>query len=370
MKTILIGGIALALVAGCGGKRKEEGKEPPVTQPAGSGSAGSGSAGSATVEAPKVDEKLVARGEYLASLLGCPFCHMPMGANGPDFARAWAGGMEVPEKFGTWRAPNITQSKSTGIGNWTDEQIIASIREGKRPDGSGLYPIMPYMNYNRMTDDDAKALVAFLRTIKPIENQVAPNKDLKLPMLDAPKPANLPDPVDDPLKHGEYLVTLMHCNMCHTPMTPQGPDMKRMFAGGFELEMPMLGKGTLYGPNITSDPETGIGKWSEEDIAKSIKTMTRPDGTIIQGPMQFYLTGWSQMKDEDLKAIAKFVKSIPPIKNKVPKSTFKPHHSLVPPGGGSGAAPAGGSGAAPGGGSAAAGSAAASGSAQGSGSAK
>jgi hypothetical protein len=135
--------------------------------------------------------------------------------------------------------------------------------------------------------------------------------------------------------------------MCHTPMGPKGPDRSKLYAGGFEMEMPPLGTGKLYGANITSDPVTGIGKWSIADIEKSIKFLTRPDGTIIQGPMQFYLAGWSRLTDEDLKGIATFVKSIPPIKNKVPKSTFKPHAG-PPPGAGSTG----------GGGSAAAGSAA------------
>jgi hypothetical protein len=190
---------------------------------------------------------------------------------------------------------------------------------------------MPYLNYNRMTDDDAKALVAFLRSVPPIENVVAPTKDLKLPKIPAPKPANAPDPVDDPLKHGEYLVTLMHCNMCHTPMGKDGaPDMSKMFAGGLEMELPPLGTGKLVTSNITSDPETGIGKWSVAEIEKSVRMMMRPDGSIIQGPMQFYLGGWSKLEPKDLTAIATFVKAIPPIKNKVAKSTFKPHAGPPP----------------------------------------
>lgn len=135
------------------------------------------------------------------------------------------------------------------------------------------------------------------------------------------------------VKHGEYLVTLMHCNMCHaTPDAKGMPDfMNKPFSGGMAMELPFLGEGVLYASNITSDPETGIGKWSEADIAKSIKTLTRPDGSTIQGPMQFYLSGWSVMEENDLKAIAAYVKQIPAMKNKVPKSTFKPKH-MGPPG--------------------------------------
>jgi len=355
----LLSVLVLVLAGGC------KKKEPPAenTPTPGSGSAvatGSGGSagiatgsGSAVAEAPKGDPKLVERGAYLVNMLGCPFCHMPMGPKGPDFSRPFAGGMEVPEVFGTWVAPNITPHKGSGIGNWTDEQIIAAVREGVRPDGSSMYPIMPFMNYNRMTDDDAKALVAYLRTVPPVDNVVPRTKDLKMPKMMAPTPANLPDELNDPLKHGEYLVTLMHCNVCHTPMTARGPDMGKQFAGGMEFEIPFLGTGKLYGQNITSDPETGIGKWTEADIAKSVKTMTRPDGTIIQGPMQFYLAGWSKLEDSDLAAIAKFIKQIAPIKNKVAGSTFKPAMG-PPPGAGGGSADAGGAGSS--GGSAAAGS--------------
>lgn len=331
--------VTVALIGGCKNKQPAEGAG------AGSGAAGmaavtpttpganSAGAGSATAEPPKADAKLVQRGEYLTKVLGCPYCHMPMGPQGPDFTRPFAGGLEVPEKFGTWRAPNITPHKGTGIGEWTDEQIIAAIREGKRPDGRQLYPIMPYLNYNRMTDADAKAIVAYLRTVPAVENVVEPTKELMLPKVPAPPPANAPDPVDDPVKHGEYLVTLMHCNMCHaTPDAKGMPDfMNKPFSGGMAMELPFLGEGVLYAANITSDAETGIGKWSEADIAKSIKTLTRPDGSTIQGPMQFYLSGWSVMEENDLKAIAAYVKQIPAMKNKVPKSTFKPKH-MGPPG--------------------------------------
>ncbi len=338
--------VVIALGAGC--KKKEAapgGGAASGSAPATNSGSAAASAGSGTAAGSQADTKLVERGAYLASILGCPFCHMPMGPNGPDFTRLYAGGMEVPEKFGTWRAPNITPHTGSGIGNWSDADIIAAIREGVRPDGSKLFPIMPYLNYNRMTDDDAKALVAYLRTVPAVDNVVAPNKDLKLPQIPAPKPANAPDVVDDPAKHGEYLVTLMHCNMCHATPKDGMPDMTRPYAGGMELEMPMLGAGKLYASNITSDPETGIGKWTHEQVAHAMRTLTRTDGTVIQGPMQFYAAGWSKLEDRDLQAIATHIKQLPPMKNLVPKSTFKPTVSMAPPadtGGaaGSGSAPA------------------------------
>ncbi len=355
---ILIGILAATAVIGCSGKKAEEGKAPPVTTPpAGSGSAGSGSAGSGSAAAeptPTPDPKLVARGEYLSNTFGCPVCHMGFGDKGPDFSKPFSGGMEVPEAFGTWRAPNITPHKGSGIGTWKVEDVMAAVREGVRPDGSHLFPIMPYPNYNRMTDDDARAVATYLLQVPAIDHVVAPNKDLKLPQIPVPKPENKPDPVDDPVKHGEYLVTIMHCNNCHaTPGKDGSPDMMRHpFGGGLVMELPFLGEGKLHVANITSDKETGIGKWTEADIMKAMKTMTRPDGTIIQGPMQFYQAGWSTLADKDLAAIAAFIKTIPAEKNKVPKSAFKPRPMGPPPGADAGSAAGSGSGAAAGSGSA------------------
>jgi hypothetical protein len=187
---VLVCVLALAAAGACSKKKNEDGggggaatKQTGSTTGSGSAQAtGSGSAqaatgsasGSAAPEQPKYDAKVLERGQYLVSLAGCAMCHMPMGPNGPDFSRAFAGGMEVPEKFGTWRAPNITPHKGSGIGAWSDEEIINAIRMGVRPDGSKLYPIMPYLNYNRLTDDDAKAIVAFLRMVPPVDNVVAP----------------------------------------------------------------------------------------------------------------------------------------------------------------------------------------------------
>ena len=147
-----------------------------------------------------------------------------------------------------------------------------------------------------------------------------------------PQPANAPDVPDDPVKHGEYMASVMLCNHCHwTPdknFTPAGMD--KMFSGGLPMELPMLGTGTIFTRNITSDPETGIGKWTEDQIFAVIKMMTKPDGKMIQGPMLFLQGGWSQLGDKDLKAVAAFIKQLPPVKNKVPDSTFKPNAG--PPG--------------------------------------
>jgi mono/diheme cytochrome c family protein len=335
-KTVLVCVVLAAALAGCKKKQEEAAAatNPPATAP--EKAVEQVKPKEAVPAAP--DPALVERGAYVAKAAACAICHTAIGPTGPDLANAFAGGLEMPDAIGTWRTPNITQDKGTGIGNWTDEQIIAAVREGVRPDGAGLYAIMPFVNYSRMTDDDAKALVAFLRTIKPIERTVGPNKDLKIIKGPGPKPTNAPDLKDDKLKHGEYMATLMLCSHCHwTPnlktLAPMGPD--KMFSGGLPFEIPALGTGKLWARNITSDPETGIGKWTEDQIFTTVKTMVRPDGTPIHGPMQFMQGPWSQLDDADLHAVAAYIKSLPPVKNKVPDSTFKPNAGPPP-----GAAPA------------------------------
>ncbi len=284
---------------------------------------------------PAADPKVIERGKYLAALGGCASCHTPMGPDGPDFSKSGGGGMKVTEKFPggefTWIGANIT-SHDNGIGTWTDEQVMIAIREGVRPDGRKLLPIMPYPLYNSLTDDDTRALVAFLRTLPPVDSKIE-QVDNKLPPEAYPpvgKPPNTPIP-DDTAGKGAYYAAIMHCVMCHTPMTDQGPDMSKAFAGGFPMELPPeFGTGVLYSSNITSDPATGIGKWTEAQIIDAVRKATRPDGKPILGPMMFYVPSWSQMTDDDAMALATFIKALPPVKNKVPASTFK---MAGPPGG-------------------------------------
>lgn len=258
----------------------------------------------------------VARGEYIANVAGCLVCHTGLAASGaPNFEHLGAGGLEMPDPLGTWRTPNITPDKSTGVGSWTDDQLITVIREGTRPDGSQLYSIMPFALYNRMTDDDAKALVAYLHTLKPVEHVVPQNRKLKFPQPTVPKPANAPDPADA-VGHGAYLASLMLCAHCH--QTPGGAP----FTGGMDLSNPAFGTGTLIAPNITSDKETGIGGWTEDQIFTAMKTMTKPDGKRIAPPMLLMQGAWSKLTDADLHAVAAYIHQLPAQKHANPPSTF------------------------------------------------
>jgi len=308
-----VAAVAVLAMIGCGNKADDRG--------AAKNTATTGSASSAAKDAAAA--ALIERGAYLVQASACAACHTGMGPNGPDVAHPFAGGIEMKEAFGTWRGPNITQDKATGIGSWTDDQIARAIREGIRPDNTRLFSIMPYMNYNGLSDHDIKSIVAFLRTVKPVERVVARTTELQMPKLEAPPPGSLADKPDDPIVHGKYLASIMLCGHCHwTPdekMAPKSPEMA--FSGGLPFEFPP-GSGTiLFARNITSDRETGIGAWTEDQVFTSLKTMTKPDGTQIRGPMLILQAGWSALEDRDLRAVAAYIKALPPVKNKVPDST-------------------------------------------------
>lgn len=320
MKRLLMMVSLLALVCAACGKKDEAPADKPADKPVDVPT-------DKPADAPDPQQAKVDRGEYLAHIAGCNLCHTPMGKMGPDTSKAYAGGLEVKEAFGTWRSPNITMHEATGIGSWTDEQIIKAVREGVRPDGTGMIPIMPFMFYNAMSDDDAAALVAYLRTVPAVDNKVERVTGLPLPTADkmpVPKPAGKP-PGESPAERGRYLATLAHCGACHVPVDKKGvPDMARMYAGGMPMElMEPFGEGVVYAPNLTPDPKTGIADYTEEDLVAAIRTMKKKDGSPIVFPMMLYAPAYGALSDEDASAIAVFIKSLPPVENAVPASKYK-----------------------------------------------
>jgi mono/diheme cytochrome c family protein len=265
----------------------------------------------------------IARGKYVFGATGGCGCHTEPGdpPKSPN-----SGGRKYEGPFGTVYSTNLTSDPKTGLGNWTDEQIINAIRLGRRPNGDRLVPVHPYTVFNGMAAEDLRALVAFLRTIPPVNRPTPPKKlvplfeSVALPAwLAAFAPREMP-PASAPtagVARGEYLVRVLgHCGECHSPRTlTQATDNSRFLAGNAK------GPEGAAMPNITPDRDTGIGKWSEEEIAEYLGSGNTPDGDVAGGLMaeviEGTLAGYKDMTKADRLAIARYLKTIPPIKNKV-----------------------------------------------------
>lgn len=248
--------------------------------------------------APKGDP---IRGAYVFATAGGCSCHMGQ-------AGFLAGGNKFEGPFGVVYAPNITSDPKTGIGAWTEQQIVDALRLGKRPDGKQLFPAMPYAIYSGMADQDAYDLAAYLLTVTPVENAV-PDRELAAEPAPftpaAPPPAVAPS---DPIERGRYLVaSVSRCADCHSPRAADGSfDMTRYLGGR------VVGPSAI--PNLTPDNETGLGQWSEEDIITLLRTARRPDGSQVRGGMANAIRGgFKDLNDEDARAIAAFLKSLPPV---------------------------------------------------------
>jgi len=279
-------------------------------------------------------KKVLEKGEYLAlHVAACMDCHSKRDFNqysGPIIPGTEGGGGEVFDQRvglpGMVVGKNITPDNETGIGTWTDDDLLKAITQGISKNGDTLFPIMPYPNFNRMAKEDLLSIIAYIRTLKPIRNKI-PARQLMVPIAMAyPGPAlqssidgNVRPPESDKVKYGEYLVTMADCGTCHSPLTPQGPDMTRMFAGGYMFNMETF---KVVSPNITPDSTTGIGAWNEAQFLhkftqyreeKSYNFNPGKDNTIM--PLSL-LAG---IKDEDLKAIYAYLKTVKPISNKIEK---------------------------------------------------
>jgi mono/diheme cytochrome c family protein len=123
----------------------------------------------------EADDAQIARGRYLVGIAGCSDCHTPGGMMGAADMKRYLGGSDVGFSIpgeGVYVGENLTPDKETGLGAWTSDQIVTAIRNGKRPDGSALSGVMPYASFARLTDEDAAAIAAFLKSIPPVSNKV------------------------------------------------------------------------------------------------------------------------------------------------------------------------------------------------------
>lgn len=265
----------------------------------------------------------IARGKYVfGAAAGCG-CHtVPKQALN-------AGGRKYDGPFGTVYSSNITPDPTTGIGKWTDEQIITATRAGRRPNGERLIPVHPYTVFNGMAEQDLKDVVVYLRSVPPV-NRATPAKKISVPLFESVfLPAWLATfaAIETPPKsaatsgvaRGEYLTrAVSHCGECHTPRTmTMAVDNTRFLAGNPKGKGP---EGSAV-PNITPDRETGLGSWSEEQITDYLETGNKPDGDVAGGLMMEVIqgssAGYKDLTKADRQAIAKYLKSIPAIKNRI-----------------------------------------------------
>jgi mono/diheme cytochrome c family protein len=268
-------------------------------------------------------QDLITRGQYIFALAGGCACHtVPKGTLN-------AGGRSFPIPFGTVYSTNITQDKETGLGNWTDQQIVDAMTKGISRDGSRILPVMPYEKYSGMAREDLKALIAYLRTIKPVKKATPALKTWAPLMRSLGTPIYLKvfgrfanPPAQAPQKgpeRGRYLVEHVSlCGDCHTPRNSLGVPNQSLYLAGAGEKIGPLGQAVA---NITPDKETGIGEWKGQDVAELLNSGTKPDLDNVQGLMYEVIQGapygYKDMKKEDALAIANYLKSIPAIKNKI-----------------------------------------------------
>ena len=272
---------------------------------------------SVAVATPGRAETRLDRGTYLVEVVGaCGNCHSPVDGNGNRSGPALSGGPALLSPAFEAYAPNITSDLETGIGTWSEDQIVEALREGRTPDGHVLRPPMPVPLYRSMSDEDAHAVATYLKTLQPTGHET-PVSTYKAPM-----PASYGPPVgsvaepprDDPVVYGAYLAKLGHCVQCHTPI---GSDGKRDFAnrlgaGGLSVDVSW---GSRNSANITSDLGTGIGKWTDEQIIAALSHGVDKDGGLLSPIMPWPY--WQSMKPEDLKAIVAWLRTLKPVKNVV-----------------------------------------------------
>ena len=247
------------------------------------------------------------RGRALAIAGDCVACHTAPGG------KPFAGGLALATPFGVIMTPNITPDDATGIGRWTQAEFSRAMHEGRGRNGSYLYPAFPYPYFTKVTREDTDAIYDYLRTLAPVTNAVN-RRTLPFPFSVRAlmigwnalffKPGSfVPDPGRSAeFNRGAYLVEgLGHCGACHTPLNTFGANKASQFLQGNRID-------DWTAPNITNDQQSGLGKWSVDEIVQYLKNgQTRT--TTASGPMRDVIeNSTSKMAETELKAIAVYLK--------------------------------------------------------------
>jgi mono/diheme cytochrome c family protein len=276
----------------------------------------------------------IERGRYLANnVMLCMDCHAERDwsifAGPPKPGTHGAGGDRFDQTMGfpgVFYARNITPA---GIGDWTDGEIYRLITTGVTKNNEVIFPVMPYNNYSKCDPEDIKAVIAYLRTLAPVNTTPAASiadfpVNLLLPTMAAvPAPVKIP-PQTDLVAYGKYIATAASCNECHTDVDDKGNFIGIMYAGGRPFQFP--DGSTLRSSNITPHSTTGIGGWTEAYFIERFKMHSDSNNrTKPVGPGEFQsLMPWvmyAGMDTLDLKAIYTYLKSLEPVDNPVVKVT-------------------------------------------------
>lgn len=269
-------------------------------------------AAQAAGNAGSADSALVQRGQYLATAGDCVACHTAPGG------KSMAGGLSLPTPLGAIVSTNITPSKTHGIGNYTLAQFTDALRKGVRADGQHLYPAMPYTSYALVTDDDASAMYAwFMQAVAPVDS-APPATELPFPFnirlsmaawnllfLDS-KPFVADAGKSAEWNRGAYLARgLAHCSTCHSPRNlAMAEDLSRALGGG--------DVGPWHAPNITSDANSGVGGWSEQELVNYMRQGHAANKAQASGPMAEAIDhSLRHLNEADLRAMAVYLKTVP-----------------------------------------------------------
>ena len=283
----------------------------------------------ACVSTAIAQETPLARGRYLVTtVMACGNCHTPKDAQGkPVAGKELAGGgvtIDIPPFAAT--APNITPDRTTGIGDWSDAEIGRALTHGERPARGPLagkpLVVMASNFFKALLPSDVAAIVAYLRSLAPVSNAVAPPTY----RMASPPPEAFAlaeqgfreQDLRDPVRRGAYLATIAHCMECHTPIDEKGASQfatslgagGRPFLPSFIHGLPATWKGTVS-RNITSHREQGLGAWSDAEIRRAITQGIGRDGRALEAPMAY--AWYAGIRADDLDAIVAYLRTVPPL---------------------------------------------------------
>ena len=283
----------------------------------------------------------VARGQYLVNqVMACGTCHTPRERDWPRGGEradlALAGNVVgLPSQGIKLWVPNLTPDVETGLGGWSDDEIGRAIRDGVGKDGRLLFPLMPFTSYQHVSDEDLRAIVAYLRTVPRVrraptlaKNEVGlvgsflvnrgvmhhrPARDVR-----APRPA-------DTLAYGQYVLRLGHCGECHAA-TSTGPHDAgdEGFLSGWDQAQVTPGIGKVYFRNLTPDRQTGLGAYTTAEIKAALRAGKRLDGKPMAAPMSLFTPHLSGLSEADVDALVAYLKSVPPYANTIPERALVP----------------------------------------------